>query len=141
MPVTLLTTVNNISRKIPNHEFLKESGNSERYQRDCLKCMISYAVYLNQQDINDVKKKETILSYLKSKEKTIEEDPDRKWITTWNDYFGRIKKFYRWLHNQYGEEEVVSVGDWVTPDFVKMKNKLTKIRVPTWSQNCGIERN
>jgi integrase/recombinase XerD len=136
MPVTLLTTVNNISKKIPNlknagiinsyYEFMKESGNSERYQRDCLKCMISYAVYLNQQDINEVKKKETILSYLKSKEKTIEEDPDRKWITTWNDYLGRIKKFYRWLHNQYGKEEIVSVGDWITPEFVKIKNKLTK---------------
>ncbi len=57
MPVTLLTTVNNISSRIPNrknasiinsyYEFMKESGNSERYQRDCLKCLISYSVYLN----------------------------------------------------------------------------------------------
>ena len=140
MPVTLLTTVNNISSRIPNrknasiinsyYEFMKESGNSERYQRDCLKCLISYSVYLNDKRIDHINDKETVLKYLKSKEKTIEEDPDRKWITTWNDYLGRIKKFYRWLHNQYGKEEVVSVGDWITPSFVKIKNKLTKRQSP-----------
>src|SRR6476659_5183192 len=124
MPVTLLTTVNNISRKVPNlknagiinsyYEFLKESGNSERYQRDCLKCMISYSIYLNEKDIDDVKNKEIIIKYLKSKEKSIEDDPDKKWITTWNDYLGRIKKFYRWLSNQYGKEEIVNIGEWIT---------------------------
>ena len=136
MPVTLLTTVNTISRKIPNlknaaiinsyYQFLKESGNSERYVRDCLKCMISYSIFLNDKLIEEVKSKETIMRYLKSKEKIIEEDPDRKWITTWNDYLGRIKKFYRWLHNQYRKKELVNVSDWVTPNFVKIKTKTTK---------------
>ena len=136
MPVTLLTTVNNISKKISNtknagiinsyYQFLKESGNSDSYVRDCLKCMSSYSIYLDEKDIEEVKNKETIIKYLKSKEKSIEEDPDRKWITTWNDYLGRIKKFHRWLHNQHGKEEIVSVSDWITPDFVKIKNKQTK---------------
>lgn len=150
MPVTLLTTVNNISRKIPNlknaaivnsyYEFMKEAGNSERYQRDCLKCIISYSIYLGDKSIDQIKDKETILKYLKTKEKSIEVDPDKKWITTWNDYLGRIKKFYRWLHNQYGKQEIVDVSDWTTPDFVKIKNKLTKRLSPyleseLWDRN------
>ena len=144
MPVTLLTTVKNISKKIPNpknaaiiniyYHFLKESGNSERYVGDCLKCMISYSIFLNDKNIDEVKSKESILKYLKSKEKSIEVDPDRKWITTSNDYLGRIKKFYRWIHNQCGKEEIISVGDWVTPDFVKIKNKLTK-RISPYSES------
>ena len=108
------------------YQFLKESGNSERYVRDCLKCMISYSIFLNDKHIDEVKSKETVMKYLKSKEKIIEEDPDRKSITTWNDYLGRIKKFYRWLHNQYRKKKLVNVSDWITPDFVKIKTKTTK---------------
>src|SRR5580765_5347526 len=107
MPATLSTVIKNITNKIPNpknssivqdyYEFMKESGNSERYIKDCLKCMISFSVYLDSNDISLVKNKETILNYQKSKERDVQTDPDKKWITTWNDYLGRIKKFYRWL--------------------------------------------
>jgi integrase/recombinase XerD len=43
--------------------------------------------------------KEKILKFLDLKRKTEDIDPDKKWITTWNDYLWRIKYFYRWLHN------------------------------------------
>jgi hypothetical protein len=36
---------------------------------------------------------------LDTKIKSTEEDPDRKSITTWNDYLNDIKYFFRWLHN------------------------------------------
>jgi hypothetical protein len=37
--------------------------------------------------------------------KTVEQDPDKRWITTLNDYLGRIKFFLRWLYNiKMGEE-------------------------------------
>jgi len=32
--------------------------------------------------------------------KNKEEDPDGKWMLTWNDYLQRIKYFFRWLHNE-----------------------------------------
>ena len=36
-----------------------------------------------------------VLSFLDTKIKTKEEDPDQKWITTWNDYLHRIMHFLR----------------------------------------------
>jgi integrase/recombinase XerD len=61
------------------------------------------------------------------KRKTEDIDPDKKWITTWNDYLWRIKYFYRWLHN--AKEKGVNVNSfdsWVTPSFINIKMKRTK---------------
>jgi hypothetical protein len=30
--------------------------------------------------------------------KDIKTDPNKRWIIPWNDYFSRIKYFFRWLH-------------------------------------------
>lgn len=136
MPVTLSKTVENISSKIKNRSnasivkdysnFMRESRKSESYQNQNLKCIIAFSDYLKDIQLRDVTTKQAILKYLKSKEKTIEEDLEQKWITTWNDYLTRIRRFYRWLHNQYGKDELIDEADWVTPDFLKIKNKPTK---------------
>jgi integrase/recombinase XerD len=71
--------------------------------------------------------KEKILKFLDLKRKTEDIDPDKKWITTWNDYLWRIKYFYRWLHN--AKEKGVnanSFDSWVTPSFINIKMKRTK---------------
>jgi len=47
----------------------------------------------------DVKNSETIVAFLDTRRKNKEEDPEQKWITTWNDYPWRLKMFYRWLYN------------------------------------------
>jgi len=44
-----------------------------------------------------VEKKEQIIAFLNTKIKSKEEDPQEKWITTWNDYLWRIKYFFRWI--------------------------------------------
>jgi integrase/recombinase XerD len=36
-----------------------------------------------------------LLSFLNIKIRSPEDDPDKKWITTWNDYLHRIKHFLR----------------------------------------------
>jgi integrase/recombinase XerD len=97
--VRLSTTLNNLVRSVSNEEnkkvilrlfdFMKRIGTSERYQNNNLKTMISYSKFLGSSiSLNQVKKKEQITSFLDSKIKGIEEDPDKRWITTWNDYFG-----------------------------------------------------
>jgi site-specific recombinase XerC len=60
--------------------------------------------------------------------KSIEQDPDKKWITTWNHYLNRIKLFVRWLYNYYliKEQNLEANEEWVTPDFCKIKPKQTK---------------
>jgi site-specific recombinase XerD len=42
---------------------------------------------------------DNILLFLDSRKRNREQDPDQKWITTWNDYLWRIKIFYRWYYN------------------------------------------
>jgi integrase len=138
MTVRLSTTVSNIERIVSNQqnaeailrffEFMKKIGTSERYQNNNLKAIIAYSKFIgSSMCLNQVNNKIKITSFLDSKIKSAEEDPDKRWITTWNDYLGRIKYFFRWMYN-YDERsfEDVQFSDWDTPDFVKIKKKKSK---------------
>jgi hypothetical protein len=78
----------------------------------------------------DVKDPEIIVGFLDIKRKTKEEDPEQKWITTWNDYLWRLKMFYRWLYNVKlngnNQRNHYDISNWVTPDFVNINKKKTK---------------
>jgi hypothetical protein len=54
------------------------------------------------------------------------QDPDKKWITTWNDNLHRIKHLFRWLYNQRGKHETIPMPECETPAFAKIKEKKTK---------------
>jgi integrase len=136
--VRLSTTLNNLERSISNEEnkevilrffdFMKKIGTSERYQSNNLKAIITYTKFLGPSiSLNQVKNKDQVTSFLDSKIKGFEEDPDKRWITTWNDYLGRIKYFYRWMYN-YNDNRFndVQFSDWETPDFVRIKKKKSK---------------
>jgi hypothetical protein len=72
---------------------------------------------------------------LDTKIKNSEDDPDKRWITTWNDYLVRIKYFFRWMYNCKDKDlDDVPFSEWVTPDFVKIKNKKTK-RISPYLEN------
>jgi hypothetical protein len=47
----------------------------------------------------EIQKKDQIFSFLDTKIKNNDVDPEKKWITTWNDYLCRINYFFRWFHN------------------------------------------
>ncbi|MFZ0655643.1 MAG: hypothetical protein WAM19_03255 [Nitrososphaeraceae archaeon] len=138
MPTKLSTTLKKIEL-VPNldnarlifefHNFMMSNGSSERHQNNNLKAIISYANYLGQGvTLNSIKTSQEILSYLDTKIKTKEDDPDQKWITTWNDYLHRIKHFLRWLHNNNSSSSRASspMENWETPGFLKIKEKRTK---------------
>lgn len=77
----------------------------------------------------DICQRESLLTFLNSKIKPTEQDPEKKWITTWNDYLWRIKFFFRWLHNCKScsdPAEEVQIENWKTPSFVQIKKKRTK---------------
>ena len=98
MPTKLTTTINKIA-SLPNstnsalinefHQCMKSNGASERHhQNNNLKAIIAFANFLGTDTtFFDIQLKEHITSFLDTKIKNIEEDPDRKWITTWNDIF------------------------------------------------------
>jgi hypothetical protein len=133
--VKLSTTLNNLERSLSSEEnkkimlrffdFMKRIGTSERYQNNNLKAIIAYSKFLGPSiSLNQVKKKDQITSFFDSKINGIEEDPDKRWITTWNDYLGRIKYFYRWMYNyNHKRFDDVQFSDWKTPDFVRIKKK------------------
>jgi len=140
MPVKLTTTINNIS-SISNstnemllnefYQYMKFIGTSESYQNGNLKIMIYFAKFLGR-DTNfyEVHKKEQVLAFLDTRIKETQEDPDKRWIRTWNDYLQRIKYFIRWLYNQKEREskgfDIMPSTDWTTPGFAKIKEKRSK---------------
>ena len=78
---------------------MKSNSASERHQNNNLKAVCNFANFLGQNtNFEDIKSTNQILSFLDTKIKSQDEDPDKKWITTWNDYLHRIKHFLRWLN-------------------------------------------
>ena len=110
MTVTLSTTLRNLS-SIPNdantniirdfYQYLKSTGTSDRYQCQNIKQITNFARYLGTEGTFYQLTKDGIISFLDTKIKNSIVDPDKKWITTWNDYLWRIKYFFRWFHNRY----------------------------------------
>jgi hypothetical protein len=140
MPVKLETSIKNI-QLLDNHNnaqlihefylYLRSVNTSESYQNQNIKALINMAKFFGTNlDFIQISKKEEILSFLDSKIKSKEDDPDGKWMRTWNDYLQRIKYFFRWLYNeklrQQRNEESLDPSDWVTPSFLKIKEKKSK---------------
>ena len=144
MPVKLSTTVSNI-QTIPNetnqvlvnefYEFMKSSGTSDKYQNNNLKTIIAFGKFLEPSiSFQTITKRDQIISFLDTKIKNSQIDPDKRWITTWNDYLGRIKYFFRWLHNTKNssgllkdysndEEIYIPINEWKTPFFLSIYKK------------------
>jgi integrase/recombinase XerD len=110
---------------------MKSIGISDSYQNGNLKIIIYFARFLGSAtDFLSVIKKEQIISFLDTRIKNIEIDPEKRWIRTWNDYLQRIKYFFRWLYNKREREikgiEVAPQSDWITPSFIRITEKRTK---------------
>ena len=115
---------------------MKRSGTSEKYQNNNLKALIVYSKFLGPSiSFYEVENKSQVISFLDTKIKNSEDDPDKRWITTWNDYLVRIKYFFRWMYNCKDKDlDDVPFSEWLTPDFVMIKNKKTK-RISPYLEN------
>jgi hypothetical protein len=109
MPTKLATSVRKIDT-VPNrknsdlinkfYEFMKSNDVSERHQNNNLKALINFANFLGHElSFTDIHKAEQVLCFLNTKIKSQGDDPEKKSITTWNDYLHRIEHFLRWLYN------------------------------------------
>ena len=138
MPTKLSTTIKKINT-VPNrqnsdlikkfYEFMKSNGASERHQNNNLKAVINFADYLGDEvSFADINKTEQVVCFLNTKIRSQEDDPEKKSITTWNDYLHRIKHFLRWLHNigTTRSDAIIPMEDWNTPSFLKIKEKRSK---------------
>ncbi len=103
---TVLEKISTISNPVNSsltqefYQFMVDNRNSDSYKKNNLKALILFSHELGP-DVTfyDVQKKEKILEFLNRRIKSKSDDPDEKWITTWNDYLGRLKFFFRWLYN------------------------------------------
>jgi hypothetical protein len=114
---------------------MKSSGTSEKYQNNNLKTIIAFGKFLDPlASFYSINKREHIIIFLDTKIKDISSDPDKKWITTWNDYLSRIKYFFRWLYNTKNSNtlpstnsedklEYISIKEWKTPAFLNIDKK------------------
>ena len=84
--------------------------------------------FINSKSLAEIDNKDDILSFLQSKVKDKDSDPDQKWITTYNDNLHRLKHFVRWIYNRGNG---ASMDEWKTPDFLQsLKPKKTKRSSP-----------
>lgn len=142
--VTLLKKVDSLAQRenavviVDFHNYMREKGLSENHIINNLKVLIEYVKYINEMSLYEVDKKEYVLPFLNNKIKNELIDPDKRWITTWNHYLNRLKLFFRWLHNYYKHRHQISLSsydcstneDWVTPSFIKIKQRQTKRTSP-----------
>jgi hypothetical protein len=138
LPAKLTTTIKNIEIKISNqtnrriindfYEYLQNIDTSENYQNGLLKVLIRYAEFMGSHTtFYQIQEKEQVLEFLDLKRKADKVDPDKKWITTWNDYLWRLKYFFRWLYNaRHNGLNAKSYETWNTPSFINIKMKRTK---------------
>src|ERR1051326_6163019 len=78
------------------HEYMKETGASDSHQRNELLTLYYYALHLGVILLASINRRSQITAFLDSKRKPKDIDPDGRWITTWNDYLGTLKHFFRW---------------------------------------------
>ena len=110
MPIRLDTVLKKVE-DLPNrinsdllkdfYRHMKDNGTSQNYQKGNLKAMVHFAKHLDLAiSFYNVNQQEQIVKFLDTKVKPEQVYPDKKWITTWNDYLWRLKLFFRWLHNK-----------------------------------------
>lgn len=105
------------------YHYMNKNNLSDNHKLNNLRVIIPFSNFLGSRSFFDIKNKSEVLEFLDTKIKSKSEDPDGKWITTWNHYLNRIKQFYRWLYNRENDTEQT---EWETPEFVRIKNKNTK---------------
>ena len=150
---TLLSKVDSIPNRqnasiiMDFYGYMQYKGSSENHQISNLKVIIDFARFIGSEGLYSINKKEQIISFLNTKIKDGQQDPDKKWITTWNHYLNRIKLFFRWLYNAHNisqkntqsspsetysflYEQSLSEREWSTPDFVRIKQRATKRQSP-----------
>ena len=65
---------------------MNNNNSRERHIINNLKVIINFDEYFQSQKLfKDINRQE-ITSFLNSKIKSVEADPEKKWITTWNHY-------------------------------------------------------
>ena len=130
---------NDLNKKLIDEfsKYLVTKEASANYQRNCIKIMLMIAEFIQKNkglNLTQIDSSSDIILFLDSRKKSREQDPDQKWITTWNDYLWRIKIFYRWYYNtKILKHNIFDSRNWITSDFLAIPKKKTK-RLSSYSE-------
>jgi len=119
---------------------MKSTSASESHCNNTLKTAIAFAHFIGpDQSFFDIRTKDKITDFLDKKIKDNFSDPDKRWITTWNDNLGDLKYLFRWLHNHkikidQNTEPISDPSEWETPPFAQIRKKKTK-RLSPYGEN------
>ncbi|MFZ0510296.1 MAG: hypothetical protein WAM14_01710 [Candidatus Nitrosopolaris sp.] len=100
-------------------------------------------IYRLKVEIYDIHRRQEITQFLDIKIKSVDIDPDKRWITTWNDYLNDIKCFLRWLFNEKMKKGTEREDDTYLGQIGKLlpfsesKQRREKELVHIWRQNYG----
>ena len=123
---------NKVNKDIINEfsKYLILKDASANYQRNCIKVMLMIAEFIKEQkglNLTQIDSSEDIILFFDGRKRSKEQDPDKKWITPWNDYLWRIKIFYRWYYNaKVLKNNIYDFRNWTSPAFINITKKKTK---------------
>ena len=151
MPVKLSTTIKNInllenpinSKLIFEfYRYLRSNNTSESYQNQNIKALINFAKFLGPlRDYYQLSKKDDILSFLDTKIKSKEIDPDGKWIRT----IGRclLKWMYSFLSQSLSILSI-SVSFWCIINrwaiYKSNQTRFTSLASTCWISKISITK-
>jgi hypothetical protein len=114
---------------------MQEHGTSERHQNNNLKAILAFSKFLESKVLSQIDNPDDISLFLRTKIKKKEEDPDQKWITTYNDYLHRIKHFFRWMHNKDERVLYSKMELWNTPSFLTSLGPKKTKRISPYAES------
>ena len=137
-PQTILKQIKELENQSHSRSFLEfyewlidEEDSSIRNAINYLMVLRLFSVENSSKSLSDITK-ENITNFLDKRRKSLDDDPDKKWIRTWNDYLSRLIGFYKWLVNQKSN---TSREDWHTPEPINSIKKKKNKRKTSYSPN------
>jgi len=129
----------NMQNAIMLYEFLQSEHNMQNVKASTIsthiKAICLFNKYLGYKNFEKITK-EDIISYLGSLKKTESNDPNHKWIGTYNTRQMVLNKFFRWLYNYYyqhnKENGELDQKNWITPPCMQGIKQLSRKESSTY---------
>ncbi len=129
-PETIILQIRELENQNHSNSFLEfndwlldDEDSSVRNASNYLMILRLFSVEVFEKELSEITR-DDVIQFLNKRKKSIDIDPDKKWVRTWNDYLNRLIGFYRWFHNH---ETFRDREDWDTPEpFNHIKKKKIK---------------
>jgi hypothetical protein len=95
-----------------------------------IKILSLFSDYSQYKDFKKITK-DDIIGFLNSSRKNEQDDPNHKWIGTYNTRHSVLNKFFRWIYNFYENNET-DQKKWITPQCMQGVKHFTRKEKSTY---------